>query len=125
MIIDNNGRITATNYSKIATDVRFKITYDTPASNTPITYNPANTGDLEVTLGTDFVGTYNGGFFEATFAAPTNVSEEIVLISYLGYADAPESSGSQSAYINFEGNVHVLVQAKQHDYADWTDIWST
>lgn len=154
LIVTNGGKITATNYSTIDTEVRFKIYYDTPGhyyannddsdpSNDALVYTGSATDSLSAEIGskwvlntTDNYYYYNDSQSTAYYPAVTGTPAPVDVITNIMYLDELYVNGSDvllhSDYFPaggdpFAGSVHIIFQAKQKDYVDWATIttWAT
>lgn len=78
LIVTNGGKITVTNHSTIATEARFKITYDTP-SETGRVFRNVKTGNnpdsLAVTLDDHWIQKDSDGYFYYYRALPVTEGE--------------------------------------------------
>ena len=137
LITDNGGKISVVNHSTIATDVRFRVAYSKPGESSMINYTGSGSDHLIVTVASGWGTVVNDvstsdpdsdGYFYKSFAAGsksnTTPVDMITSITFDGdkvtRADYLPASGS--TVTPFSGTVRVEIQAKQHDYVDWTTI---
>jgi len=124
------GALKSNNKSTITTNLRVKIMYSwwNGASLETVTYSPTQKADFTVDFavpanwvydsGTGFWNYLPGGNSIPAVADPVN-GEEITLINSMGYSSAITVG---SHYETKNVNVSLKVEAKQADYADWTDV---
>lgn len=152
LIVTNGGKITATNLSTIPTEARFKIYYDTPghlyANNAAIEYTGSATDSLSAVIGENWVLDQTDNYYyyyqplaqgastrEAGFPAVTGTPEPIDVVADIMYLDELYVNGTDilnhadyfAGGTPFAGSVHVVFEAKQKEFVDWTTIttWAT
>lgn len=130
LIIDNEGKITGTNYSTIATDVRFQVTYDKATSGGSVSTvcHGGSDEDLVISVGSGF--TLDGDYFVRSFNAGSGAAVVFTLLNSVQFNEDVSSAlylpKDDSGDVHpHSGNVQVVVQAKQHDHMEWTDILTT
>ena len=144
LIVTNGGKITVTNYSTIATEARFKITYQainpTSHAKETRTYTGAAADSLSATIDSHWLQTNNDGYFyyyasgdafgTPGFAAVGNTAPSPVdAITEIKYRDSlsPDVLEHSDYFQNdvpFAGTVHVIFEAKQANHVDWSQITS-
>ena len=129
------GPLKVLNKSTITTNLRVKIEYSWWNSDllplpglVTVVYSPTQNADFTVDFavpanwvfdsGTGFWNYLPGGNSIPAVADPVN-GEEITLINSMGYSSAITVG---SHYETKNVNVSLKVEAKQADYADWTDV---
>lgn len=127
LIFDNEGKINGNNYSSVATDVRWRVIYDTPAQS-GVVYSADPYEDLLVEYDSGWTYNAEDGYFHKSFDAVVGSSpfNAINSISYNGQNITkeeylPEQDGRTNP---FTGSVTVEFQAKQADFVEWTDIFT-
>lgn len=145
LIVDNGGHITALNTSTIVTALRFKVIYDAPGQgNSSIVCSDSNikTGTIAtdeanpcavlISPGSNFSYGNDGFFYYNSIPAVTGSSgTSITLLNSIEYNEGATSVDLYNPKVNgtrtpFEGNVQVIVQAKQQNHVNWDGItWTT
>lgn len=138
LILNNDGKISLTNYSTIKTSVRFCIVYDTPKEEDRMFSNSAS-DILSATVADGWTFNAETGYFEHedfdVVESDEGESMDVLTSIYFdstkvaALTDTFELDGSGNPVLDsngnkvaFSGNIKVVFQAKQAEKVDWADI---
>lgn len=126
LIADNGGKLTATNYSTIETEIRVLVEYDKYDKSNSTMYKTQYTG-----TGDDIVVEFGGGWSKG---AADNYFYPASILPALSASQAAEGEGDEFDIINgiyydvddsykaLDADITITIQAKQADHVSWSTL---